>query len=94
MYNQDIIYNQHSLGAFLGIRPCNNHNGLSRGQRRKQRKGVKDRMEEIVFTSETCSSTSLRRWRILDMNWIAEWQEGEEAGGSALSGSGFVSACV
>ena len=55
--------------------------------------------EEIVFTSETCSSTSLRRWRTLDMKWMAEWQEEEEeeeaAGGSALSGGGwaFVSAC-
>lgn len=41
-----------------------------------------------------CLSTSLRRWRILDMNWTAEWQEG--AGTPGLSGreGGVVWACV
>lgn len=42
-----------------------------------------------MITSEMCSSTSLRRRRTLDMNWIAEWQDGEEAGGSVFSGSGW-----
>lgn len=93
MYNQGVIYNQHSLwGPFWGIRTCDHHQSLKK--RKAQKTEVKDMKEETVITSETCSSTSLRRLRTLDMNWMAERQDGGGGGRSALSGWGFVSACV
>lgn len=56
-------------------------------EERIQKTEVKDMKRETVITSETCSSTSLRRWRTLDMNWMAERQDGGAGGGgSALSG--------
>lgn len=55
-------------------------------QQSQGKEGQRGKVKEIVITSEMCSSTSLRRWRTLVMKWIAERQEGEEAGGSAFSG--------
>lgn len=84
MYNQGIIYNQPSLWGLFGDRSMQQSVVLKRRQGGKIE--VKDVKEKIEITSETCSSTSLRRWRTLDMKWIADWQEGDGAGGSALSG--------
>lgn len=64
-----MIYNQHSLL----VEKRNNHSDLERGQNEKRQKtGVKEIKEEALFTSEMCSSTSLRRWRTLVMKWTAD----------------------
>ena len=66
----------------------------SQGFKKEEKEKKIDVQEEILFTSEICSSTSLRRWRILDMTRTAEVQEGEEAAEASLSGSGWLFVCT